>query len=400
MTEKQQKRTAFLLAICQACFLSASSIGVASSGLVGTELAPSLLLATLPYSLIATTNACVTVPASFLMARLGRRTGFVLGALIGGLGGAISAWAIFERSFLLFCLGNGLWGCFQATAQYYRFAAADAAAPAFRSRAVSYVLAGGVIAALIGPEIATRSKDLFAPVLFAGSFLAISALAVCTILILAFLDIPAPTQAERAAQTGGRPFGEIARQPIFIAAVANGIIGYAIMSFVMTASPIAAVGCGLTPGDAAGIIRFHLIGMFAPAFFTGALIARYGTTRIALTGTALLLLCGVVALSGTSKPHFWVALALLGFGWNFMFVAGTTMLTQAYRPEERAKVQGLNEFLIAGSAALGSFASAGVYSGFGWNGLNLGVMPLLLICAGITVWYALTRRAARTAAAA
>jgi len=398
MTAGQQRRTAFLLAICQACYLSASSIGVASSGLVGTELAPSLLLATLPYSLIATTNACVTVPASFLMARLGRRAGFVLGALIGGLGGVVSAWAIFERDFLLFCLGNALWGAFQATAQYYRFAAADAAAPAFRSRAVSYVLAGGVAAALIGPEIATRSKDLFAPVLFAGSFLAISVLAVCTILTLAFLDIPVPSRAERA-QAGGRPFGEIARQPIFIAAVANGVIGYAIMSFVMTASPIAAVGCGLTPGDAAGIIRFHLIGMYVPAFFTGALIARYGSTRIALTGTILLLLCGIVALSGTSKPHFWLALALLGFGWNFMFVAGTTMLTQSYRPEERAKVQGLNEFLIAGSSALGSLASAGVYAGFGWDGLNLAVMPFLLLCAAITVWYAMNQRAAARAAA-
>ena len=398
MTAGQQRRTAFLLAICQACYLSASSIGVASSGLVGTELAPSLLLATLPYSLIATTNAAVTVPASFLMARLGRRAGFVLGALIGGLGGVVSAWAIFERDFLLFCLGNALWGAFQATAQYYRFAAADAAAPAFRSRAVSYVLAGGVAAALIGPEIATRSKDLFAPVLFAGSFLAISVLAICTILTLAFLDIPVPSRAERA-QAGGRPFGEIARQPIFIAAVANGVIGYAIMSFVMTASPIAAVGCGLSSGDAAGIIRFHLIGMYVPAFFTGALIARYGTTRIALTGTVLLLLCGIVALSGTSKPHFWLALALLGFGWNFMFVAGTTMLTQSYRPEERAKVQGLNEFLIAGSSALGSLASAGVYGGFGWDGLNLAVMPFLLLCAAITLWYALTQRAAARAPA-
>src|SRR5437763_3556557 len=399
MTGRQQARTAFLLAICQACFLSASSIGVASSGLVGTGLAPTLVLATLPYSLIATTNACVTVPASFLMARLGRRVGFVLGALIGGLGGAISAWAIFRQSFVLFCIGNALWGCFQATAQYYRFAAADAAAPAFRSRAVSYVLAGGVAAAVIGPEIATRSKDLFTPVLFAGSFLAISVLAACTILTLAFLDIPAPTSAERAQARGGRPFSEIARQPVFIAAVANGIIGYAIMSFVMTASPIAAVGCGLTPGDAAGIIRFHLIGMFAPAFFTGALISRYGTTTIALTGTALLVLGGIVALAGISKPHFWLALALLGFGWNFMFVAGTTMLTQAYRAEERAKVQGLNEFLIAGSAALGSFASAGVYSGFGWDGLNLGVMPLLLLCAAITIWYALTQRTAARAPA-
>jgi MFS family permease len=398
MTGRRQARTAFLLAICQASFLSASSIGVASSGLVGTTLAPTPLLATLPYSLIATTNACVTVPASFLMARLGRRTGFVLGALLGGLGGAVSAWAIFERNFLLFCLGNALWGCFQATSQYYRFAAADAAEPAFRSRAVSYVLAGGVAAAVVGPSIGAFSKDLFAPVLFAGSFLAISALSACAILTLAFLDIPTPTKAERL-QSGGRPFTEIARQPVFIAAVANGIIGYAIMSFIMTATPIAAVGCGLSENDAFGIIRFHLIGMFVPAFFTGHLIVRYGTATIALVGTALLLLCGVVALSGVSVVHFWVALALLGFGWNFMFVAGTTLLTQAYRPEERAKVQGLNEFLIAGSAALGSFSSAGVYHGFGWDGLNLGVMPLLLLCAGITVWYALTQRAAARAAA-
>ena len=400
MTGRQQARTAFLLAVCQACFLSASSIGVASSGLVGTGLAPTPLLATLPYSLIATTNACVTVPASFLMARLGRRVGFVLGALLGGLGGIISAWAIFSQSFVLFCLGNALWGCFQATAQYYRFAAADAAAPAFRSRAVSYVLAGGVAAAVIGPTIATHTKDLFAPVLFAGSFLAISALSICTILTLAFLDIPRPSHADRARTSGGRPFSEIARQPVFVAAVANGIIGYAIMAFVMTASPIAAVGCGLTSADAASIIRFHLIGMFAPAFFTGALISRYGSTVIALIGSTLVLLCGIIALAGTSLVHFWVALALLGFGWNFMFVAGTTMLTQAYRPEERAKVQGLNEFLIAGSAASGSFASAGVYSGFGWTGLNLGVMPLLVLCVAITLWYAMSQRAAERTAAA
>ena len=393
MTAGRHLRTAFLLAICQACYLSASSIGVASSGLVGSTLAPNHLLATLPYSLIPVTNALVTVPASFLMARLGRRVGFVLGALLGGLGGCVSAWAIFRGDFVLFCLGNALWGCFQATAQYYRFAAADAVAPALKSRAVSYVLAGGVAAAVIGPEIAALAKDLLAPMTFAGSFLAISALAAITILTLSFLDLPRPTGAERS-QAGGRPLGQIARQPVFIAAAANGLIGYAVMTFVMTSAPLAVVGCGLTPNDAFGVIRFHLIGMFAPAFFTGSLISRYGAPTIALAGTAMLMLCGLVALAGTSIVHFWIALALLGFGWNFMYVSGTTLLTQAYRPEERAKIQGLNELVIAGSAATGSLSAGGVFGSYGWEAVNYSVMPLLLIVAAITVWYAMTERAA------
>jgi len=396
MTEAHQRRTAFLLAICQAFYLSASSVGTASSGLVGAGLAPTALLATLPYSLIPMTNAAVTVPASFLMARLGRRAGFLLGALLGGLGGLLSAWAIFRRDFAMFCLGNALWGCFQATAQYYRFAAADGASPAFRSRAVSWVLAGGVIAAAIGPQIAVYAKDLLAPVLYAGSYLAVAALSGVTILTLAFLAIPRPALAERTG--AGRPFREIARQPVFVAAVANGVIGFAVMSFIMTATPLAAVDCGHTPADAFGIIRFHLIGMFLPAFFTGHLIHRFGIPAIALTGTAMLVICGLVAVSGTSLVHFWIALALLGFGWNFMFVAGTTLLTHAYLPEERAKVQGLNEFLIAGSAAIGSFSAGGVFGTLGWNALNLLVLPLLAVVASITIWYALAQRAAREAA--
>ncbi|HVM78114.1 MAG TPA: MFS transporter [Stellaceae bacterium] len=398
MTETHQRRTAFLLAICQAFYLSASSVGTASSGLVGAGLAPTPLLATLPYSLIPMTNAAVTVPASFLMARLGRRVGFLLGGFLGGLGGLLSAWAIFRRDFAMFCVGNALWGCFQATAQYYRFAAADGASPAFRSRAVSWVLAGGVIAAAIGPQIAVYAKDLLAPVLYAGSYLAVAALSAITILTLAFLAIPTPSRAERAAAAAGRPFREIARQPVFVAAVANGVIGYAVMSFIMTATPLAAVDCGHTPADAFGIIRFHLIGMFLPAFFTGHLIHRFGIPAIALTGTAMLVVCGLVAVAGTSLVHFWIALALLGFGWNFMFVAGTTLLTHAYRPEERAKVQGMNEFLIAGSAALGSFSAGGVFGTLGWNALNLLVLPLLAAVASITIWYALTQPAAREAA--
>lgn len=384
------RRNVLILALCQALYLSASSIQVALSGLVGAMLAPERLLATLPFSLITVMTASTTIPASFLMARLGRRVGFVLGALIGGTGGAISTIAIFRQSFALFCVGNALMGCFQAVAQYYRFAAADAAEPEFKSRAVSWVMAGGVAAALLGPGIAGFSKDLFAPVGFAGSYLAISVLAAVSILLLGFLAIPVPDT--RAGAGGGRPLAAIARQPAFIAAVANGILGYATMVFVMSATPLAAVGCGLTSDDAIGIIRMHLIGMFAPSFFTGSLIVRFGVTRILLTGAGMLLACIAVGLSGVTIYHFWAALALLGVGWNFLYVGGTSLLTAAYRPEERAKTQAANEFMTFGVVAMASFASGGVFARGGWNAVNYMVLPLLLIATAATVWYAAVSR--------
>ncbi|HEX7970200.1 MAG TPA: MFS transporter [Stellaceae bacterium] len=384
------RRNVLILAICQALYLSASSIQVALSGLVGAMLAPDRLLATLPFSLITVMTASTTIPASFLMARLGRRAGFMLGALIGGSGGAISTIAIFRQSFVAFCIGNALMGCFQAVAQYYRFAAADAAEPAFKSRAVSWVMAGGVAAALLGPGIAGFSKDLFAPVGFAGSYLAISVLAALSILLLGFLAIPAP--GTHAGASGGRPLAAIARQPAFIAAVANGVLGYATMVFVMSATPLAAVACGLTSNDAIGIIRMHLIGMFAPSFVTGSLIARFGVARILLAGAGMLLACALVGLSGITIYHFWAALALLGVGWNFMYVGATTLLTAVYRPEERAKTQAANEFLTFGVVALASFASGGVFARAGWDAVIYTVLPLLLTATAATVWYAAISR--------
>ena len=379
-----------ILALCQALYLSASSIQVALSGLVGAMLAPDKLLATLPFSLITVMTASTTIPASFVMARLGRRAGFVLGALIGGTGGAISSIAIFRQSFIAFCIGNALMGCFQAVAQYYRFAAADAAEPAFKSRAVSWVMAGGVAAALLGPGIAGFSKDLFAPITFAGSYLAIVVLAALSILLLSRLSIPVPAAA--AAGQGGRKLAVIARQPAFIAAVANGVLGYATMVFVMSATPLAAVACGHSSDDAIGIIRMHLIGMFAPSFVTGSLIARFGVTRILLAGAGMLLASAVAALSGLALYNFWAALALLGVGWNFLYVGGTTLLTSAYRPEERAKTQAANEFLTFGVVAVASFASGGVMARIGWNAINYATFPLLLIAAATTLWYATVSR--------
>ena len=379
-----------ILALCQALYLSASSIQVALSGLVGAMLAPDKLLATLPFSLITVMTASTTIPASFVMARLGRRAGFVLGALIGGTGGAISSIAIFRQSFIAFCIGNALMGCFQAVAQYYRFAAADAAEPAFKSRAVSWVMAGGVAAALLGPGIAGFSKDLFAPITFAGSYLAIVVLAALSILLLSRLSIPRP--AAPAPGQGGRKLAVIARQPAFIAAVANGVLGYATMVFVMSATPLAAVACGHSSDDAIGIIRMHLLGMFAPSFVTGSLIARFGVTRVLLAGAGMLLASALAALSGLALYNFWAALALLGVGWNFLYVGGTTLLTAAYRPEERAKTQAANEFLTFGVVAVASFASGGVMARIGWNAINYATFPLLLIAAATTLWYATVSR--------
>jgi predicted MFS family arabinose efflux permease len=385
-------RNVLVLAACQGLYLSASSIQVALSGIVGATLAPDKLLATLPFSLITAMTAATTIPASLLMARLGRRAGFVLGALLGGTGGAISTAAIFAQSFPAFCLGNALMGCFQAVAQYYRFAAADAAEAKAKSRAVSWVMAGGVAAAVLGPEISHRTKDLFAPVAFAGSYLAISVLAGLSILLLSFLVLPPPPSA--AAAQGGRRLAEIARQPAFIAAVANNVLGYAAMVFIMTATPLAAVACGHSSDDAIGIIRLHLIGMFGPSFFTGSLIARYGVTRILTLGSGLLLLSAAVSLAGVALVNFWVALALLGLGWNFMYVGGTTLLTAAYRPEERAKTQAASEFITFGVVALSSLVSGGVLGRFGWGAVNEAVLPFVLIAASATFWYRqITRRA-------
>src|SRR6266852_6116342 len=367
-----------ILALCQALYLSASSIQVALSGLVGAMLAPDKLLATLPFSLITVMTASTTIPASFVMARLGRRAGFVLGALIGGTGGAISS------------IGNALMGCFQAVAAESLLTTADAAEPAFKSRAVSWVMAGGVAAALLGPGIAGFSKDLFAPITFAGSYLAIVVLAALSILLLSRLSIPRP--AAPAPGQGGRKLAVIARQPAFIAAVANGVLGYATMVFVMSATPLAAVACGHSSDDAIGIIRMHLIGMFAPSFVTGSLIARFGVTRILLAGAGMLLASAVAALSGLALYNFWAALALLGVGWNFLYVGGTTLLTAAYRPEERAKTQAANEFLTFGVVAVASFASGGVMARIGWNAINYATFPLLLIAAATTLWYATVSR--------
>ncbi|CAD6511066.1 Riboflavin transporter RfnT [Paraburkholderia kirstenboschensis] len=387
------RRAARVLAVCQALYTSSVSIDLTLTGLVGYTLADDKALATLPFSLITVAAALTTIFASFLMARIGRRAGFVLGASVGALGGAVSVWAIFHHDFWAFCAGTATVGVFQAFAQYYRLAAADAVGLEAKSRAISTVLTGGVVAAVCGPLLAAWSKDWLAPVTFAGSYALVTGLGLASIVLLMLLyrDM-APAPAVAGTHDAARPLGEIVRQPIFAAALANNALGYAVMMFVMTATPIAAVACGHSIGDGAAIIQWHLVGMFAPSLFSARLIKRFGVLPVIGAGIALSALCGVFALRSTDLPHFYAALACLGVGWNFMFVGGSTLLAQSYRPSERAKTQATSEFTTFACSALGSLFAGQLLARFGWATINAAIFPLLAAAALATLAYARSSR--------
>jgi MFS family permease len=387
------RRGARVLAVCQALYTSSVSIDLTLTGLVGYTLADDKALATLPFSLITIAAALTTIFASFLMARIGRRAGFTVGAGVGALGGAISVYAIFHHSFWAFCAGTATVGVFQAFAQYYRLAAADAVGIEAKGRAISTVLAGGVVAAVAGPALAAWSRDWLAPVAFAGSYALVTAFGLLSIVLLAlFYRDHVPSHVGAAADAPpARPLGSIVRQPVFLAALANNALGYAVMMFVMTATPIAAVACGHTIGDGAQIIQWHLVGMFAPSFFSARLIRRFGVLRVIGAGIVLSALCSVIALRSTDLPHFYAALACLGVGWNFMFVGGTTLLTQSYRPSERAKTQATSEFTTFACSALGSLFAGQLLAHFGWVAINVAILPLLGVAALATLAFAWSR---------
>ena len=397
-------RNARILAICQGLFTCAISIDLTLTALTGYQLAPDKSLATLPFALITVAGAVVTWFAAFLIQRLGRRLSFALGALAGAIGGAISVWSVFHGHFWSFCIGTAGVGVFQAFAQYYRLAAADAVSAEFKSRAISTVLTGGVIAAVLGPALASWSKDLFPTALFAGAYLMVALLSLLSMAVL--LAFYRDTEAAAAVQVAAEPAlparstGEIARQPVFVAALANNVVGSMVMMFIMTAAPLAAVACHHGIDDGANIIQWHLVGMYAPSFFAGALIKRFGLGPIVLAGVALNLACALIAMASTSLPAFYVALLCLGVGWNFMFVGGTTLLAQSYRPSERARAQGLSEFLRYAATALATLAAGPLLEHYGWSALNLAILPLLLICATVSIWWMLANAAAAKNAAA
>jgi len=386
----REGRNVLLLAACQALFWGALMIGITMSGLVGQILADNKALATLPAGLIALVTIFVAGPASTLMQRLGRRTGFLIGAAAGLIGGGVSAAGIFAGDFVIFCLGNAILGIYQAIGQFYRLAATDAIPAKHHGRAVSTVMAGAIAAALLAPSLAIWSKDLFSPVLFAGSFFAVSALSLLAVIFIVALQEPART--ETPVSVGGRPLSEIMRQPIFVIAVANAGIAHGVMILLMLATPLAMVACSFPVSDAALVIQWHVLGMFLPSFFSGRLVDRFGAPNIAILGAVILAASATVAASGIQFLNFGIALALLGLGWNFMYVAGTIMITASHRPEERGRVQGAAEISIAVIATLASFTSGALLHGLGWTAVSLGTAPLLAIALGLTLWHAVRTR--------
>jgi predicted MFS family arabinose efflux permease len=391
------KKNVAVLALCQVFSTSSASILVLTASLVGFEmLGEDKTLATAPISGMVIGTVLATFPASMLMKRIGRRAGFRVGALVGLAGAAIAALSIIWLNFWLFSFGVVLLGAFNGFAQYYRFAAADVAASAFKGRAISLVLAGGVAAAYLGPEIAKLSVDVVPSVRFLGPYLAVIGFMALTMLALGLVDIPKPAEGDAAGAP--RPLGEILRQPAVAVAILSAAVGYSVMLLIMTATPIAMVTNNHSFSDAAFVIQWHALAMFAPSFVTGSIIARIGVVRVIIAGIVLIAACLAFALSGTGLASFWIALFLLGIGWNFMFVGGTKLLTETHRPSERAKVQGVNDLVVFGSVAIASLSSGVLLQSFGWKAVSYGALPFLIAAGLAVLLFALARRAAEARA--
>ena len=383
MQSEYAKRDVYLLALCQALLATGNAVVITTSALVGQTLAPDGL-ATLPLFLQFLAIMATALPASFLMRRIGRRAGFAVGAAFAVSAGLLGCGAILAGSFPLFCVASVGYGVFMGFGMYYRFAAADVASPEFRPRAISYVLAGGVVAAIAGPELAKATDDLFGPALFAGSFAAIAVLGCATLLTLACLRIPPPAEEERSGAQ--RPLARIMRQPAFIVALGSAAIAQGAMVLVMTATPLAMAFCGHGFSQTAFVIQWHVLGMFAPSFVTGHLISRFGVLEVMAAGAGLILACLGVALSGIEIAQFWTALFLLGVGWNFMFVGGTTLLTTTYQPAEKARIQAVNDLIIFATAAFASLSSGVLHHLIGWQAVNLSMIAPVLAMLGAIIW--------------
>jgi len=386
-------RNVGLLAACQAMLFTNNSTLIAINGLAGLALAPQASLATLPVTCWVIGGALTTVPASLYMKKVGRRAGLIRGASVGILGAAICASAIWQANFWLLCFGTLVWGTYNAFGQYYRFVAAEVAAPDFRATAVSLVLAGGLVGGIFGPTLSRFTVDLVGPK-FAGAYLALIVFALVTMAILSRIRIPNPTAAEQAGS--GRPLSVIAAQPKYIVAVLSAALGYGVMNFLMVSTPIAMRVCGHPYGDAAFVISSHVVAMFAPSFVTGGLIRRAGAIPVMLAGAVLNVVCIGVALSGVAVANFWWSLVLLGVGWNFLYIGATTLLTETYRPEERAKAQGANEFAIFAMMTVSSFSSGMIVTNAGWDKVNYAAMPLIAIVISALVFLSFSMKKIKT----
>ena len=384
------RRNAMVLAVAQALAGGNNTVIVSTASIVGAVLAPDKGLATLPITAMVIGMWFGTLPVGWLARRFGRRFALQIGSVFGVLSGLISYSAVMNGQFWLLLIGTFCGGLYAAAHNSYRFAAADTASEAFRPKVVSWVLAGGVFAAVIGPQLVIFTKDLLSPHMFAASYLGQSACALIAAGVLMFVKIP-PLPATRVENP--RPLGAIVRTPRFIVAVACGMASYAMMNMVMTSAPLAMIGCGHSVTDATLGIQWHVLAMYAPSFVTGSLISRFGVERITGIGLGLIALTAVVGLAGITVAHFWSALVLLGVGWNLAFIGATTMVTQCHRPHERNKVQAFNDFLIFGSMAVASFSSGQLLEYLGWQAINEVIFPTILLAGAMLVWLTVRKRA-------
>ena len=387
-----------LLAFAQAMMMSNSSLMVTASALVGYGLAEDKSLATLPLATGFIAVMLTSIPAAWLMHHIGRKAGFILATLIGASGAALATWSILDQQFWGFTAASALMGMHNGFGNYYRFAAADAVSEHLKGRAISYILAGGVVAALIGPNLANISRDWIGSAPFAASFAVVMALYLCSCAALSLLRLPAQAEDHVDESEPVRPLREIARQPAYQTALVCAALGYGVMSLVMTATPLAMNHHHHGMPDTSFVIQWHVLAMFAPSFFTGRLIESWGVEAILFLGALFGVACVGINLLGTSVWHFWLALVLLGLSWNFLFIGGTTLLTRAYRPVEKARVQASNDFVVFTTVALSSLSAGALQYQFGWRMVNIGVLPMLTIILLTLLRYrSMTGRVASTA---
>lgn len=382
------KRNIVVLTFAQALGASSSPVIVSLGGLVGQNLSPNPALATLPVSMFGLGLAIAVLPGAMLMNRIGRRNAYLFGTVLGGSGGLVAAAGIWMSSFLVFCLGTLLAGFYAAFVQSYRFAATDHATGELRAKAISWVMVGGLAAAIIGPQLVVWTQAAIPSAPFAGSFLSQTALALLAFPVLLLLFAPRPPAMTERAKRGGRNALQLLATPRYALAVAAGVVSYGLMTFVMTAAPMAMVGHGHSIDHAALGIQWHVLAMFAPSFFTGHLIARMGKEKVTAIGLLLIGLGSIIALVGLDVANFWGSLILLGVGWNFGFLGATAMLLDTYRPEERGVAQGTNDLLVFGVVAIGSFSSGGLLQASGWQAVNWMVFPAIALVLVPLVWFA------------
>jgi MFS family permease len=380
------------LAAAQALSGANSAVIFATGSIVGATLAPDISLATVPLSMFVVGLATGTLPVGAISRAYGRRVAFLIGTGCGVLTGMLAAYAILHGSFALFCCATFLGGLYGAVSQSYRFAAADGASAAYRPKAVSWVMAGGVFAGVLGPQLVQWTMDIWPPYLFAVSFAAQAVVAVVAMIVLSGVDAPKPAPADLH---GGRPLLEIARQPRFIAAAICGVVAYPMMNLVMTSAPLAMKMCGLSVSDSNFGIQWHIVAMYGPSFFTGSLIARFGASKIVALGLCLEAAGAAIGLSGVTAMHFWATLIVLGVGWNFSFVGASALVLETHRPQERNKVQAFNDFLVFGTMALGSFSSGQLLANYGWSAVNMVVFPPVLLGLAVLMLGSFARRRRR-----